>query len=94
MSAALAALVRYPVKGLGGEALEAADLAPGRGLEGDRVWALAHAGSAWDPERPDWVARRHFVQTAHTPELARVATGLDGEAVRVDAPGQIGRAHV
>ena len=34
-------LHRYPVKSLGGEALAAAELSPGRGMAFDRRWALA-----------------------------------------------------
>ena len=36
-------IFRYPVKSLGGEALESVELTPGRGLAFDRRWALAVA---------------------------------------------------
>ncbi|MGF1445816.1 MAG: MOSC domain-containing protein [Pikeienuella sp.] len=86
MTAAIVAIYRYPVKGLGDEALERVTLAPDAHVPGDRRWAVAHGGSAWDAAARAWVARRNFVQTAHTPELARLVTSLDGDRVTVSAP--------
>lgn len=86
MSVKVAAIYRFPVKGLGQEALESVALEAGRHVPGDRVWALAHAASDWDPETRAWTKRKNFVQTAHAPELARLATTLHGEAVTVTAP--------
>ncbi|GMG80933.1 MOSC domain-containing protein [Paralimibaculum aggregatum] len=85
-TARLAAIHRFPVKGLGEEVLETALLTPGRHLPDDRRWALAHAGSAFDAEAPAFVSRRNFVQTAHSPELARTALRLSGTEVTVSAP--------
>ncbi len=82
----LTAIYRFPVKGLGEEALEAVALEAGRHVPGDRVWGLAHAASDWDPATRAWTKRKNFVQTAHTPELARLATRLEGDAVTVMAP--------
>ncbi len=47
-------LFRYPVKSLAGETLENAHLVTGRGIPGDREWALGKAGNAmtgaWQPK--------------------------------------------
>lgn len=85
---AVSAIYRFPVKGFGEEALERVELTPGRHLPHDRRWALAHAGSDWDPDTRAFVSRRNFVQTAHTPELAPSALSFDGQAVTVSAPGR------
>ncbi|MEM9147529.1 MAG: MOSC domain-containing protein [Pseudomonadota bacterium] len=88
MAASVTAIYRYPVKGLGEEALARVALEPGRHIAHDRRWALAHAGSGWDPDTRAFVSRRNFVQTAHTPELAATSLAFDGQAVTVSAPGR------
>lgn len=71
---ALAAIARFPVKGLGGETLGRATLSPGRALEGDRAFGLAHAGSAAAPE--GWARAREFATPRRAPELARASISL------------------
>jgi len=77
MSATVAALYRHPVKSLGEEALEAVELAAGCHMPWDRVWAVAHGQSAWDPQAPAWVEARNFVTQTHVPELARIGVAWD-----------------
>lgn len=75
MTAALAAIIRYPVKGLAGQDLPFADLVPGRGLPQDRRWAIAHAAGEFDPAAPAWLPKRHFVQLLTEERLA--VLGID-----------------
>jgi uncharacterized protein YcbX len=75
MTAALAAIRRYPVKGLAGQDLPFADLEPGRGLAQDRRWAIAHAAGEFDPAAPGWLPKRHFVQLLTEERLALL--GID-----------------
>ena len=82
----ISAIYRHPVKGLGEESLASVALAPGQHMPFDRLWALATAGGDWDPERRDWVRRRHFVNTAMSPELARIATSLSDGLLTVSHP--------
>ncbi len=77
MSARVAALYRHPVKSLGEEGLGAVALEAGRAMPWDRVWAVAHGGSAFDPEAPAWVEPRNFVTQTHIPELARIRAAFD-----------------
>ncbi len=84
MTGRLAALARFPVKGLGGEALESARLAPGRPLQGDRAYGLAHSGSA--AAAVGWARARDFATPRRAPELARVAVSLGAE-------GRLSAAH-
>src|SRR5262245_8748738 len=100
MSAVVAALRRYPVKGLGAEPLDRITLVAGRALPGDRRWALAHRASTFDPKAPAWVPKAAFVQYHNTPALAGITTrhdpattmlrlqALDGAAAegRLDTP--------
>ena len=76
---ALAEIWRHPVKSLGWERLAAAALAPGACLPGDRVWAVAHGASAFDPAAPGWVACKNFIRVTHAPKLAQVAAALSPE---------------
>lgn len=80
----LTAIRRFPVKGLGEEGLEDIALTPGRHLPGDRAWAVTHGRSAWDPEAPGHISRRHFVQTADSPALAATTVTRRGGALTVE----------
>lgn len=79
----LAAVHRHPIKALGTEAIAAAELAPGATLPGDREWALAHARTPFDPERPVWTRCTAFLRGATFPALMAVTceTRADGALV-------------
>ena len=85
---ALAALYRHPVKSLGEEALPRAALEPGRPIAWDRVWAVAHGRSEWDPAAPAWATSRNFVIQSFNPKLAQIACALDEatETIRLAHP--------
>ncbi|MGF1552480.1 MAG: MOSC domain-containing protein [Paracoccaceae bacterium] len=85
--ARLAGIWRHPLKGVGAARLDAVDLAAGRAMPFDRVFALAHGASAWDADAPDWQPRRNFVVQAHVPELARVEAAYD------EATGRLALSH-
>lgn len=82
----VAGLWRHPVKSLGHEALDAATLAPGACLPGDRIWALAHGTSAFDPAVPGWVGPNNFARVTHAPRLAQVAARLDRGTLHLTHP--------
>lgn len=84
----VARLYRYPVKGLGEEALTEAVLEAGHGIEADRRWAIAHPKGDYDAAAPAWRPRKNFVQTAHSPDLARVTTRLTGDGVTASHPAR------
>jgi hypothetical protein len=79
----VARLYRHPVKGLGEESLAEAALVPGRAMPFDRHWAIAPAGSDWDPETGGWVEPRHFVTQTFVPGLARATVAWDEAARRL-----------
>lgn len=80
MSAAVAGLYRYPVKGLSPEALDQVDLAAGDGLPGDRRFALARAGVAIDATAPAWLPKRNFLMLALNGRLAALETHYDAHS--------------
>ena len=55
------AIFRFPVKGLSAEALERVEVVAGEGLPGDRRFALALAGAAFDPAEPEWLPKSTFL---------------------------------
>lgn len=82
----LAQIWRHPVKSLGSERLAAADLVVGECLPGDRVWAVAHAASAFDAAAPAWAHCRNFIRVTHAPRLAQVSARLAGGTLHLAHP--------
>jgi len=79
VSPAVAAIFRYPIKGLAGEELRVARLMPGEALPGDRRFAIARGDAGIDPDRPEWRPKRSFVMLMHDAELARLRASVDEE---------------
>jgi uncharacterized protein len=77
MTAAIAKLYRYPVKGLSPERLECATLAVGQCLPQDRRFAIALGSTEFDPAHPTWLAKTHFIMLMRDEALARLNTGFD-----------------
>ena len=73
-------ICRHPIKSLGEEVIDRVRLTRGAHMPGDRVWAIAHGKSAFDPAAPGWAQSRNFViQTLH-PKLAQLTVALEEEA--------------
>lgn len=83
----VAEIYRHPVKSLGEEALDTADLAPGRAIPWDRTWALAHGRTEWSPANPVWGRPGNFINQTHVPRLAQIRTAFDAET------GQLTLSH-
>jgi len=77
MAAAIAALYRYPVKGLSAEKLDSIALEIGQCLPQDRRFAIALGATEFDPARPRWLAKTHFIMLMRDEILARLATRFD-----------------
>lgn len=80
MTATLAEICRYAVKGLNGEALESAELAPGEGIPHDRRFALAHAASQFDRGNPAWMPKHNFLQLKRDERLALLDSHFDPDS--------------
>ena len=61
MAPAVAAIYRYPVKGLSAERLDRVALTPGECLPHDRRFAIALGSTLFDPQRPEWLSKIHFI---------------------------------
>lgn len=73
MSAVVTGLFVYPVKSCRGIALTVAELGR-RGIHYDREWMVVDAGG-------------RFLTQRTLPQMARIATALDGDALHLTAPG-------
>ena len=76
MAATIAAIYRYPVKGLSAERLEVVALAPGECLPQDRRFAIALPATRFDPARPEWLSKSHFVMLMRDEKLAELHTSF------------------
>ncbi|MET8977058.1 MOSC domain-containing protein [Streptomyces sp. NPDC004539] len=84
MGAVLRSLHRYPVKGMTGEELPEAVLAPGAGLPLDRAFAL-HLGAA--PVTSGWISSEELMRLRQSAELSLYRGVSEGDGVRLTAPG-------
>ena len=79
MSSSVAALYRFPVKGLSPQRLDAVDLTPSRPFPSDRIFAIAHEASGFDQANPAWQSKRNFITLLAHERLASLQTDYDPE---------------
>jgi hypothetical protein len=79
MTATIAALYRYPVKGLNPEPLQRVSLTPGKCLPQDRRFAIALPTTEFDPARPQWLSKTHFIMLMRDEKLAALRTRFDAD---------------
>jgi uncharacterized protein len=77
MTASIAHIHRYPVKGLTPESLPRVAVTPGEGLPGDRRFALHVGNSPFDAEAPLWMAKTNFLMLMRDERLAKLRTRFD-----------------
>ena len=84
-------ICRYPVKGLSAEVLERVALSPGKCLPHDRRFALAHAATHFDPERPEWLPKTNFVMLMRDEKLAQLRTRFEEHSghLTIERQGQL-----
>lgn len=70
-------IYRYPVKGLSANELPRVELSPGAGLPEDRRFALALAGTPFDPMKPEWLHKKSFLMLMRDEKLAKLQTFYD-----------------
>lgn len=102
----IAALYRYPVKGLSPEPLARAELTAGGYWPGDRMFAIENGPSGFDPTAPEHQPKIKFLMLMRNETLARLRTRydeasgvlsieLDGrEAARGNLATEAGRAAI
>ena len=79
-SGSVAAIYRYPVKGLSAEKMDRVVLAPGKCLPHDRRFAIALGSTRFDPEHPEWLPKTHFIMLMREEKLAQLRTHFDVES--------------
>jgi MOSC domain-containing protein len=97
MTSTIAAIYRYPVKGLSAELLDRVTLAPGDCLPHDRRFAIALPTTRFDRENPEWLAKTYFVMLMRDETLAHLHTSFDpetGELTIADHSGPPLRARI
>src|SRR5450432_1556208 len=77
MAAHISGLFRYPIKGLSCEPMPSVALQPGRGVPGDRAFALALPANAFDEANPVALRKTEFLMLARQEALARLQTAYD-----------------
>ena len=80
MAATVTAIYRYPVKGLSAERMDRAALIPGECLPHDRRFAIALGSTLFDPQRPEWLSKIHFIMLMRDEKLAQLQTRFDAES--------------
>jgi len=106
VTASVAAIYRYPVKGLSPEPMDAVALTAGQTLPGDRAFAIENGPIGFDPAAPQYFPKIRFLMLMRNERLAGLrsrydaATGVlsiarDGaEVARGDLATADGRAAI
>jgi len=76
-SAKIAAIYRYPVKGLSPEPLNSVKLGMGETLPADRRYAVENGPSGFDPAAPAYFQKIKFLMLMKNERLARLKTRYD-----------------
>jgi GntR family transcriptional regulator/MocR family aminotransferase len=88
--AVVTSLYLYPVKGLSAQPLARAAVRAGQTFAHDREFALVRPNAPVDPVEPKWAKKGNFAMLMLDEGLARAATHLDCETLRlrIDGPGR------
>lgn len=76
----IAAIYRYPIKGLTPEPLARTALIPGQTIPGDRLYAIENGPSGFDPAAPGYLAKTHFLMLMKNERLATLRTSFDQDS--------------
>jgi uncharacterized protein YcbX len=84
----IAALYRYPVKGLSPQPLDFADLEAGGYFPGDRLFAFENGPSGFDPKAPQHQPKIKFLMLMRNAHLAALTTHYDDASHILSIRGQ------
>jgi uncharacterized protein YcbX len=88
--AQVAAIYRYPVKGLGPEPLDRTEVAAGKTIPFDRAYAIENGPSGFDSAKPAYLPKQRFLMLMRNERLAALRTAFD-EATHTLAINSDGR---
>jgi MOSC domain-containing protein len=83
MAAKIAAIYRYPVKGLSPESLTSTPLTIGETIAADRLYAIENGPSGFDPAHPAYLPKQRFLMLMRNERLARLKTRFDAATHRL-----------
>ena len=75
--AQIQAIYRYPVKGLSPQPLDRIELAVGRTLACDRLYAIENGPSGFDPAEPAYLPKQRFLMLMRNARLAELRTSFE-----------------
>ena len=89
--AKLAAIYRYPIKGMSPESLGSTRLTAGETIEADRLYAIENGPSGFDPAAPSYLPKQRFLMLMRNERLARLKTRFDAATheVAIELEGSI-----
>ena len=73
----LAALCRYPVKGLSPERLDSVTIEAGQTIPFDRAYAIENGPGRFDPDQPKHLPKIHFLMLMRDERLATLTAKFD-----------------
>ncbi len=87
----IAAIYRYPVKGLSPESVPEVVLSAGAALPQDRRFAITHGATRFDAAAPQWLRKTNFLMLMRNERLARLKTRFDdaSDVLTVERDGKI-----
>ena len=77
----IAAIYRYPVKGLSPQALGSVDVQSGETLPHDRMWAIENGPGRFDPAVPRHLPKVNFLMLMRDERLAGFESRFDAETL-------------
>src|SRR3954467_12444445 len=86
----IAALYRYPVKGLSPEPVSRTRLAAGATVPADRLYAIENGPSGFDPAEPGYLPKRRFLMLMRNERLGGLRPHYDdaSHTLVIDHEGQ------
>ena len=79
MTASIAALFRYPIKGFTPEKRFDARLEAGKYFPADRLYAVEDGPSGFDPDKPGFIPKMKFTVLAKIADVAKARTAYDAD---------------
>lgn len=74
---------RHPIKSHGREEVQTVQLAAGKTMPWDRVWAIGHEASKFDEQAPEWAHCANFIRGSKAPSLLAITAQTDEATGRI-----------
>jgi uncharacterized protein YcbX len=81
--ATVSTLYSHPIKGIGRQKLEEVRLTAGQTMPEDRIWAVTHEASKYDPATRAWASCNNFIRGAKAPELQAIELATTARGYRL-----------